>query len=54
MSETIQAMKEVSLLEMVLRSLAKIAAGSGIAAFLIWITVVMLDVKHMNSGFTLP
>ena len=34
--------------------LAKVAAGSGIAALLLWLTYVLLDVQHMNSGFTLP
>ena len=48
------AVKTVSLLEIVLRNLAKVAAGSGIAALLLWLTYVMLDVQHMNSGFTLP
>ena len=48
------AMKEVSLLEMIGRSLAKVAAGAGVAAVLIWLTYVMLDVGHMQSGFTLP
>ncbi len=47
-------MKEVSVVEMLLRSIAKVAAGSGIAALLLWLTYVMLDVQHMNSGFTLP
>ena len=47
-------MKEVSLLEMIGRSLAKVAAGAGVAAaVLIWLTYVMLDVGHMQSGFTL-
>ena len=50
----INAMKEVSMLEMIGRSLAKVAAGAGIAAVLIWLTYVMLDVGHMQSGFTLP
>ena len=50
----IKAMKEVSMLEMIGRSLAKVAAGAGIAAVLIWLTYVMLDVGHMQSGFTLP
>ena len=47
-------MKEVSVVEMLLRSIAKVAAGSGIAALLLWLTYVMLDVQHMNTGFTLP
>ena len=50
----LNSMKEVSLLEMIGRSLAKVAAGAGIAAVLIWLTYVMLDVGHMQSGFTLP
>ena len=48
------AMKEVSLLEMIGRSLAKVAAGAGVAAVLIWLAYVMLDFGHMQSGFTLP
>tara|TARA_B100001758_G_C18129844_1_gene463237 strand:+ start:394 stop:624 length:231 start_codon:yes stop_codon:yes gene_type:complete len=48
------AMKEVSLLEMIGRSLAKVAAGAGVAAVLIWLTYVLLDFGHMQSGFTLP
>ena len=47
-------MKEVSVVEMLLRSIAKVAAGSGIAALLLWLTYVMLDVQHMQGGFTLP
>ena len=26
----------------------------GLAALLLWLTYVMLDVGHMQSGFTLP
>ena len=48
------AMKEVSLFEMIGRSLAKVAAGAGVAAVLIWLTYVLLDFGHMQSGFTLP
>ena len=48
------SVKEVSVVEMLLRNIAKVAAGSGIAALLLWLTYVMLDVQHMNSGFTLP
>ena len=47
-------MKNVSLVEILLRNIAKVAAGSGIAALLLWLTYVMLDVQHMNSSFTLP
>ena len=47
-------MKEVSLLEMIGRSFAKVAAGAGVAALLIWVTYVMLDIGNLQSGFTLP
>ena len=47
-------MKEISLLEVVLRNAARVAAISGAIALLIWITWVMLDFSHMQSGFTLP
>ncbi len=47
-------MKEISLVEVLLRGLARFAAVSGVIAFLVWITWVMLDVKNMQSGFTLP
>ena len=47
-------MKEVSVVEMLLRSLGKVAAGAGVAALLLWLTYVMLDFGHMQSGFTLP
>ena len=50
----INVMKEVTLFEMIGRSLAKGAAGAGVAAVLIWLTYVMLDIGHMQSGFTLP
>ena len=46
--------KEISLVEVLLRGLARFAAVSGVIAFLVWITWVMLDVKNMQSGFTLP
>jgi hypothetical protein len=30
-------------------------AGAGGLALLLWVTIVMLDLKHLNtSGFTLP
>ena len=47
-------MKEVSVMELVLRSAAKVAAASGVVAVLIWVLWVMLDVKGLQSGFTLP
>lgn len=47
-------MKEISPMEMVGRLLARLAAVSGGVALLVWITWVMLDLKHLQSGFTLP
>ena len=49
-----KVMKEVSLIEMIMRSIARVAAGAGVAALVIWLLYVMLDVGHMQSGFTLP
>ena len=47
-------MKEISLPEMILRIAGRVAAVSGVIALLVWLTWVMLDVKNMQSGFTLP
>ncbi|MCP9916306.1 hypothetical protein [Cyanobium sp. ATX 6F1] len=47
-------MKEISLLEVVLRASAKVAAISGLVALVIWVTWVMLDLRNLQSGFTLP
>lgn len=47
-------MKEISLLEMLVKSVGRFAAISGVIALLIWITWVMLDIKNLQSGFTLP
>jgi hypothetical protein len=41
-------------MEIVLRSAAKVAAASGAVAVLIWVLWVMLDVKGLQPGFTLP
>lgn len=49
-----QAVKEISLLETVLRTAAKLAAVSGLLALVIWVTWVMLDIRNLQSGFTLP
>jgi hypothetical protein len=46
--------KEISLLEMVLRTGARLLAVSGVVGLLIWLTWVMLDVRNMQTGFTLP
>ena len=50
----VHTVKEISLLELLLRAAARVAAISGVVALLIWLTWVMLDVKNMQSGFTLP
>ncbi|QNJ19651.1 putative conserved membrane protein [Synechococcus sp. A18-25c] len=47
-------MKEISLLELLARSAARFAAVSGVLALVIWLTWVLLDFEHMQSGFTLP
>jgi hypothetical protein len=38
----------------VFRTLGRVAAVSGVLALLVWLTWVMLDLKHLQSGFTLP
>jgi hypothetical protein len=47
-------MKEISPLEMLARLGARFAAVSGVIALLVWLTWVMLDIKNLQSGFTLP
>ena len=47
-------MKEISTFELIARSFARFAAVSGVIALVIWLTWVMLDFEHMQSGFTLP
>lgn len=47
-------MKEISLLELVARALARVAAAAGVLALLGWLSWVMLDVGHLQQGFTLP
>ncbi|MCP9850389.1 hypothetical protein [Cyanobium sp. Morenito 9A2] len=47
-------MKEISLLEVVLRAGARVAAISGLVALVIWGTWVMLDLRNLQPGFTLP
>ncbi len=39
---------------MVVKSVGRFAAVSGVIGLLIWITWVMLDIKNLQSGFTLP
>jgi hypothetical protein len=48
------ALKTISELELLLRATAKFAAVSGVVALLVWVTWVMLDLKNLQSGFTLP
>ena len=47
-------MKEISPLELIARNAARFAAVSGVLAVVIWLTWVMFDFEHMQSGFTLP
>ena len=49
-----RVVKEIGLFELVLRNAARFAAVSGVIALIVWLTWVMLDVGHMQSGFTLP
>jgi hypothetical protein len=46
--------KEINPVFLLLRAAARFAAVSGVVALLLWVTWVMLDVKNMQSGFTLP
>ena len=48
------SMKETGFTEVVLRTAAKVLAAAGLLALLFWLGWVMIDVEHMNSGFTLP
>jgi len=48
------AVKEISLLDVLGRFAARFAAISGGVALLIWVTWVMLDLKNLQSGFSLP
>jgi hypothetical protein len=42
-------------LSSVISSALVLIAGAGGLALVVWITIVMLDLKHLNtSGFTLP
>jgi hypothetical protein len=49
-----ERMKEVSAAELLVKAVARFAAISGGLALVIWVLWVMLDVKNMQSGFTLP
>ena len=41
-------------MELLLRLAGRLAAVSGVIALVVWVTWVMLDVKNLQSGFTLP
>ena len=48
-------MNTKSPLSSAIRSLLLLLAGAGGLALVVWVTIVMLDLKHLNtSGFTLP
>ena len=49
-----RSMKETGFTEVALRTAAKVFAAAGLMALLFWLGWVMIDVEHMNSGFTLP
>ena len=49
-----RSMKEISIVELIARNFARFAAVSGVVALVIWLSWVLLDFEHMNSGFTLP
>ena len=49
-----RSMKEISIVELVARNFARFAAVSGVVALVVWLSWVLLDFEHMNSGFTLP
>jgi hypothetical protein len=53
-SEPPLSMKETGFTEVALRTAAKVFATAGLLALLFWLGWVMIDVEHMNSGFTLP
>ena len=48
-----RTLREMSVAELVLRNVGKFAAVSGVIGVVIWLSWVMLDVKHLQSGFTL-
>lgn len=47
-------MKEITVMELVGRFIARFAAVSGVIALVVWLTWVMLDIRNLQSGFTLP
>ena len=53
-SDRDQALREMSVVELLLRNVGKFAAVSGVIGVVFWLSWVMLDVKHLQSGFTLP
>ena len=53
-AERDRTLREMSVAELLLRNVGKFAAVSGVIGVVIWLSWVMLDVKHLQSGFTLP
>ena len=53
-SERDRTLREMSVGELLLRNVGKFAAVSGVIGVVIWLSWVMIDVKHLQSGFTLP
>ncbi len=49
-----KTLREMSVVELLLRNVGKFAAASGVIGLVIWLSWVMLDVKHLQTGFTLP
>ena len=49
-----KTLREMSVGELLVRNVGKFAAVSGVIGVVIWLSWVMLDVKHLQSGFTLP
>ena len=49
-----KTLREMSVGELLLRNVGKFAAVSGVIGVVIWLSWVMIDVKHLQSGFTLP
>ncbi|MFZ9148774.1 hypothetical protein [Vulcanococcus sp.] len=37
-----------------LKDFAVFAAAAGAISLVVWVTIVMLDLQHLQSGFTLP
>jgi len=49
-----RTLREMRVGELLLCNVGKFAAVSGVIGVVIWLSWVMLDVKHLQPGFTLP